>query len=352
MTEHTTLTIGMDLGDKESQLCVLDNATCECVEQSRIPTTIAAVERYFGQKQAARVVMEVGTHSGWISRRLSEMGHEVLVADPRKVRSLMGDDEKDDDMDAEFMARIGRADPKLLKPIRLRAEQTQADLALVRSRDCVVQARTKLVNHVRGVVKTTGQRLPGCAAKCFHKLVEQIPQVLQESLGPTMDCIGKLTAEIKRYDQLIEQKAERDYPETELLRQVAGVGPITALTYVLIVEDPSRFPKSRSVGPYLGLCRRRWKSAESDPELKITKRGDRLLRRLLVNCGQYILGHYGPDSDLRRWGLKYAEGGGKNAKKRAVVGVARRLAVVLHRLWTTGQDYDPLYNAKRAGEAV
>jgi transposase len=342
----------MDLGDKFSQLYVVD-ATGEEVEQSRIQTKLAAVELYFERwKPATRVVMEVGTHSGWISRLLTKMGHEVLVADPRKVRSLMGDDEKDDDLDAEFLARVGRMDPKLLKPVRHRSEQTQADLAIIRSRNSLVQARTQLVNHVRGMVKTTGNRLPSCSTERFHKLEELLPEVLLPALAPVMESIAGLTQQIRHCDRLIKQKAESDYPETELLRAVAGVGPLTALAFVLTLEDPSRFPKSRSVGPYLGLCRRRWKSSESDPQLRISKRGDTLLRSLLVGSANYILGPFGPDSDLRRWGLAYATRGGKNGKKRAVVGVARKLAVLLHSLWTTGEVYEPLRNTKRAEQSA
>lgn len=351
-TSTPATTIGMDLGDKYSHLYVVDNGTGDEVEQGRVPTTIEAVDRYFGQRATARVVMEVGTHSGWVSRLLSKIGHEVLVADPRKVRSLMGDDEKDDELDAEFLARIGRADPKLLKPIRHRSEGTQADLAVIRSRDNLVQARTQLVNHVRGMVKTTGHRLPKCSTERFHKLDEEIPKMLREALHPVMVTLAGLTEQIRHYDRQIKQKAERDYPETDVLQQVGGVGPITALAFVLVIEDPSRFEKSRAVGPYLGLCRRRWKSGESDPELGISKRGDVLLRRLLVSSAHYILGPFGPDTDLRRWGLGYAARGGKKGKKRAAVAVARKLAVLLHRLWTTGESYEPLRKARSVDRAA
>lgn len=347
MGEHSTVTIGMDLGDKFCQLCVVDNASRESVEESRVPTTTAAIERYFAGRSASRIVMEVGTHSGWISRKLTELGHEVLIADPRRVRALAGDQDKDDSLDAEFLARVGCMDPKLLKPIQHRSEQTQAALTLIRARDKLVQARTKLVNCVRGMVKTTGARLPKCASERFHKLEEQIPTVLAAALGPVMVSIGTITQQIRCCDRLIQQKAESDYPQTGRLQQVGGIGPVTSLAYVLVIENPARFAKSRAVGPYLGLCPRRWKSGESDPELKISKRGDALLRRLLVSSAQYILGPFGPDSDLRRWGLVHAGGGGKNAKKRAVVAVARKLAVLLHRLWTTGEIYEPLRHAQR-----
>lgn len=348
MREHSTATtIGMDLGDKYCQLCVLDNGSRATVEESRVPTTKEAIGRYFGRKAPARVVMEVGTHSGWISRQLSELGHEVVVADPRRVRALAAGDDKDDDLDAEFLARVGCADVALLKPVQHRSEQSQAVLAMLRARDKLVQARAKLINCVRGLVKTSGSRLPACSAERFHKLEEQMPAVLTETLAPLLASIATITQQVRRYDRMIEERAERDYPDTRHLQQVAGIGPVTSLAYVLVVEEPSRFARSRVVGAYLGLCPRRWKSGESDPALRISKRGDALLRRLLVNSAHYILGPFGPDSDLRRWGLAYAGRGGKSAKKRAVVAVARKLAVLLHSLWSTGQSYEPLRHASR-----
>lgn len=352
MEQHSTMTIGMDLGDKRSHLYVLDNLTGEGLERGDIPTRQKSIEKWFSRRDPATVVIEVGSDSGWVSRQLAGLGHEVLVADPRRVRRLAGNDDKDDGLDAEFLARIGRMDRKLLKPIKLRSEQTQCALGLIRSRDELVQARTKLINHVRGAVKTLGVRLSKSSSESFHKLQAQIPPKLSEALNPVMVSIETLTQQIRCCERLIEDKSERQYPETEILRQVTGVGAISALAFVLVIEEPSRFSRSRTVGAYLGLTRRKYKSGQSDPELRISKQGDRLLRRLLVNSAHYILGPFGPDSDLRRWGLKYAAGGGKNAKKRAVVAVARKLAVLLHRLWTTGEQYEPLRNSNRSPQGA
>lgn len=351
MTEPST-TIGMDIGDKHCYLFVLDNETAEELEQTRVPTTKPAMTLWFQKRAPARVVLEVGCHSGWISRLIAALGHDVLIADPRKARKLMGDEEKDDDLDAEMLARFGRADPKLLKPVQLRSEETQCDLAVLRSRDNLVGARTKLINHVRGMVKVVGEKLPKCTADSFSRLRNVIPEQLAEALDPTMLAIETLTEQIRHLDQVIARMCEVDYPDAEFLQQIPGVGPITALTYVLTIEDPTRFEKSRKVGPYLGLCRRRWRSGEDDPENHITKAGDGMLRRLLIQCAHYILGVHAPDSDLRRWGLGYAERGGRAAKKRAAVGVARRLAVLMHRLWSTGEQYEPLHNAKESEAAA
>ncbi|OGT29764.1 MAG: hypothetical protein A2W28_09535 [Gammaproteobacteria bacterium RBG_16_51_14] len=225
------------------------------------------------------------------------------------------------------------------------------DLTLIKSRDILVKARTKLINHVQGTVKSVGGRLPSCSAASFDKkVVDSIPEELRCALQPIVETIASLTSRIRDYDREIEKLCQERYPEAEHLQRVGGIGPVTSLAYILTLEDPGRFGKSREVGAYIGLVPKRDQSGERDPQLMITKEGDSYLRSLLVGSGQYILGPFGPDCDLRRWGLKLMERGGKNAKKRAVVAVARKLAVLLHRLWTTGEIYDPFYHAKREKE--
>jgi transposase len=240
-------------------------------------------------------------------------------------------------------------DPKLLYPLKHRGEESQAHMAIVRSREALVGTRTQLVNHVRGAVKSFGGRLPKCPARSFHKrAAAHIPEALWPALGPILETIASLTQRIRDYERQLETISKEHYPETELLRQVEGVGPLTALTFVLTVEDPSRFEKSRSVGAYLGLVPAKDQSGERDPQKRISKEGDEMLRRLLVSGAHYILGPFAKDSDLRRHGEKLSSRGGKNAKKRAIVAVARKLAVLLHRLWVTGEVYEPLYNAHRS----
>ena len=339
-------TIGIDVGDSYSHMYVLDEMTGEQLEQTRIQTTPKAVGRYFRGRKGDRVVLEVGCHSGWMSRLILEVSEsEVLVADPRKARKLMGSEEKDDDIDAEMLAGIGRLDAKLLKPVVCRTEQTQCHMSVIKSRDALVRARTLLINQIRGTVKTVGEKIKKCTAESFHRQV--LPEQFQSVLQPVMDAIENLTEKVRRQDKVIEQLSTEHYPATERLKQINGVGPITALTFVPAVENPHRFKNSRKVGSYFGLCRRRWQSGEQEPELGISKMGDAFVRRLLVNCAQYIIGPFGPDCDLRRWGMQFAQQGGKKGKKRAVVAVARKLAVLMHRLWISEQDYDPLYLANQ-----
>jgi transposase len=215
----------------------------------------------------------------------------------------------------------------------------------------LVDCRTQLVNHVRGAVKSFGARLPKCPARSFHKRAqEHVPEALSPALGPILEQIGSLTERIRDYDRKLETISKESYPETDLLRQVEGIGPLTALAFVLTLEDPYRFERSRSVGAYLGLVPARDQSGDRDPQKRISKEGDEMLRKLLVGSAHYILGPFGSDSDLRRHGQKIATRGGKNAKKRAAVAVARKLSVLLHRLWVTGELYDPLYDAHRRQE--
>jgi transposase len=350
--EQPKMTAGLDIGDKYSYLCLIDKHSGEVMEEGRLRTTPEALRRRFASEQPPmRIAIEAGTHSPWVSRVLEECGHEVLVANARKLRLIYANKRKTDEVDAENLARLARLDPKLLYPLKHRGEESQAHMAIIRSRQALVGARTQLVNHVRGAVKSFGARLPKCPARSFHKRVsEHIPEALRPALGPILEQIGSLTQRIRNYERQLEAISKEHYPETELLRQVEGVGPLTALTFVLTLEDPYRFEKSRSVGAYLGLVPASDQSGDRDPQRRISKEGDEMLRKLLVGSAHYILGPFGSDSDLRRHGEKIASRGGKNSKKRAAVAVARKLSVLLHRLWVTGEVYDPLYNAHRSQE--
>jgi transposase len=342
--QMTLYTVGVDLGDRKSAVCRLD-AAGEVVERMMVPTTRTFMEACFRAMPPARVVLEVGTHSPWISRMLGELGHEVVVANPAKIRGKKTR-RKSDRIDAEHLARQGRADPNLLYPIQHRGEEAQADLVLLTSRDSLVQCRTLLINHVRGVVKWMGARIPKCSTESFHRTAAaHIPESLSGALKETLEEIASLTARVRALDREVERKAMEQYSETEAMRQISGVGALTALCYALVIEDPDRFRARRSVGAYLGLVPALEDSGDVRSELGISKAGHQLCRRLLVQAAQYILGPFGPDTDLRRWGLAIAgSSGSRKAKKRAVIAVARKLAVLMHRLWVTRETYRPLYN--------
>jgi transposase len=342
------LTVGVDLGDQWSNYCVL-GLSGETLSEGQLATRREEVTEFFQGMAISRVVVEVGTHSAWVREVIAGLGHEVLVANPRMMEGSKRRRRKNDRIDARKLARLGRVDPKSLYPIQHRSSQVRADLLVLRARDALVASRTELINTVRALVKTMGARLSSCSSEAFWKKAEaEIPSELQETLQPLLRLIATLNEEIKSYDQKIEQLASEKYKHTKLLRQVTGVGPITALAYVLTLETPLRFARSRDVGPYLGLVPKQEDSGNSQPQLGISKAGDQMLRKLLVGSAHYILGPFGPDTDLRRFGMRLCERGGKNAKKRAVVAVARKLAVLLHRLWASGEVYEPLGHVSAA----
>lgn len=339
--------IGLDLADTWSDWVGLDENGA-IVGRGRVKTTEAELRRVFGAIEATKIAVEVGTLSAWVSRMLTSLGHTVVVANARKVALIHQNKRKNNRIDAEFLARLVRADEQLLFPIRHREASGQADLSTLRSRDILVGCRTKLINHVRGTCKCAGVKLPRCSAEAFvARCSEQVPKTLLDALNPILEQIAAMTVQIKRYDHDLSAMVKR-HPETERLMQITGVGELTALAYSLTVEDPHRIVRSRSAGAYFGLVPGSDDSGDKHEPKRITKEGDRFCRRLLVTAAQYILGPFGPDSDLRRHGLAIAARGGKTAKKRAVVAVARKLAVVMHRLWISGEKYEPLFNASRA----
>ena len=336
------ITVGIDLGDRSSCYCALDDQG-EIVRQGSVATTKKDLNRIFGALAHSRIALEVGTHSPWVSRHIRSLGHEVIVANPRRTRLIGASSNKSDRLDAETLARLARVDPRMLFPIQHRGETAQADLTVIRARAGMVESRTALINAARGLSKSFGERLRKCDAKQVDReLAKDLPEALRAGVEPLLEEVATLTERIRAYDERIEGMARERYPEVALLRQVYGVGVLIALTFILTIDDRSRFPRSRDVGCYLGMRPRRRQSGGSNPELGITKEGDSYLRKLLVQGAHVILGRHGTDSDLRRWGQKLAARGGKGAKKKARMAVARKLAILLHHLWVTGEVYEPL----------
>jgi transposase len=349
MKKHTSpLTIGVDVSDKESQFCFLD-ANGDIVREGKYRTDQLGVRKALAKVPPSRIVLEAGVHSPWMSELLGELGHEVIVADPRRLKLISGSISKNDRNDAEMLARLGRSDLKLLKPVQHRSRDAQASLRLVKVREALVKSRTQFVNAVRGLAKAEGERIRKCATERFHVVAREClsPQITKD-VEPLLSAIEELSARIRDQDKALESLAER-YPDSKLLDEVYGVGTVTSLAFILTLDDKTRFKSSRSVGPYLGLVPRQDQSGDTNKQLHITKAGDRQLRALLVGAAQTILRRNAPDSDLKRWGAKLASRGGKNAKRRAVTAVARKLGVLLHRLWVTGEVYDPLYNTRKKG---
>ncbi len=341
------MTVGVDLGDQWSNYCILGLGG-ETLAEGQFRMQREEVQAFFQGLAISRVVFEVGTHSAWVREVVARFGHEVLVANARRMHGSKRRRRKNDRNDAAMLARLGRVDPKALYPIQHRSSEVREDLLILHARELLVESRTKLISAVRSMVKTMGSRLPSSYSEGFaKKMAAQIPAEIQMTVLPLLGLIAKLSEEIKSYEKRIEQLAQEKYMHTELLRQVTGVGSVTSMAFALTLESPLRFKKSRDVGPYVGLAPGQEDSGDKQPQLGISKAGDRMLRKLLVGSAHYILGPFGPDCDLRRFGTKLCERGGKNAKKRATVAVARKLAVLLHRLWISGEVYEPLRNASR-----
>ena len=337
-------TIGLDVGDRNSAVCVLD-ADGEVIEESLIRTTRTSIQARFGSRERMRVVLETGTHANWLHDELEGLGHEVIVANARRVRAICEADQKNDRSDAEQLARLGRADVRLLSPVDPRSVETRKDLEVMRARAQLVAMRTRLVNHVRGTVKPMGARLPKCSTESFHKL--ELPPELAAELKPLMALMKSTSAAIEEYDEQITTLAEKKYPQAGVLRQVKGVGPVTSVCFVLTIGNPGRFKDSRQVAAFLGLTPGQRQSGQSDPQQRITKSGDSMMRTLLVQSAQHILRRSSPDCALKRFGTRLAKRGGKTSKQRAVVATARKLSVLLLALWKSGELYEPLRGSSK-----
>ncbi len=290
----------MDLGDKNHHVCAL-NGKGGVESRGTVKNDPESIRDFFSKHRGATVVMETGVHSGWISDLGEDLGMDLVVANSREVRRDMG---------------------------------------ILKAREALVQSRADLVNRVRSICKNFGYRLKGVGTEAFARKIK-LPEELQWILEGLVEQIGQLSEAIGKYEAKVKT-LEQKYPQVEKLKQVAGVGPLTSVAYVLMVEDPQKLKRSRDAGAYFGLKPKRDQSGALDKQLRISKVGSEMVRRLLVNASQYIMGRFGPDSDLKRFGLKLASRGGKSAKKRAVIAVARKLAVLLHALWRSDRKYQPL----------
>ncbi len=338
MQQRMGETIGIDLGDKVSRYCIV-SAEGEVVEEGSFRNQASSIAKHFGGERR-RIALEAGAQSAWISRELKGLGQEVIVANARQLKWITASDSKNDPVDARKLALLARADVGLLAPVEHRSAEQQAELAVIRGRDAILRARTLLINTARGIAKGFGVRLPKSITRTFGKrAVLDLPAMLRTALAGLLEQIDALSQHISDYDQQVGALAAA-HPAVERLTSIPGVGQLTALTFALTLGRPERFAHSRDVAGFLGLRPRQRQSGGRDPQLGISKSGDPYLRKLLVQCAHHILGHFGKDSALRRWGLAKSEGG-KQATLRAIVAVARKLSVLLHHLWVTGEFFKP-----------
>ena len=345
--------IGVDLGDRKNHVCVTDKDG-NVLSEKTIPNNREQITKLVHEHPGALFAIEVGTHSPWISRLLEASGCSCLVANARKLRAIYQNDRKCDALDARMLAKLARVDPELLSPIQHGTEARQVHRLNITLRDSLVRQRVNIISTIRFSLKSLGVRVSGCSTPYFaSRCREEFKGTsLLEILEAPLDALEGLNSQIKVLDKQIARTGAEHYPEAKLLEQIGGVGPITSLNFVLVIGDPERFEDPRNVGAYLGLVPRRDQSGQSDKQLPISKAGNRQMRRLLVQCAQYILGRFGPDCDLRSYGLNLAAKGGRSAKRKAVIAVARKLAVLMLILWKTKKPYEPLRNVSGNKQAA
>lgn len=339
--------IGLDIGDRVSHYAVSD-AQGRILEEGQVRSNAEALQATFGPMKGPRLLMEVGTHSPWMQRVLRGIGVDARVCEARSAAEANRYGRKTDVRDARMLAELLRTNSRLVKLVEHRSERDQRMWAVIQARDALVNARTTLVNHARGVMKSSGTRLPGCNADAFNGTWDAVADGLKPALGPIYVQIRQLTASIRRFEKKIKTFVKEEHPEAQLLTEIHGVGDLTALACVLALGNVKRFRRSRDAAAYVGLVPMKRKSGDIDPQLGITKRGNATVRRLLVCAAHYIIGPFNKhDSDLRTFGLKIAGGGNDSRRKRrAVVAVARKLAVVVTALLKSGKAYEPI----RAGK--
>ena len=332
---------GIDIHQKTSEVCVI-NEQGEVVGKVQISTTEANMERWFGDQEQMLICIEAGGMSAWVERILRRLGHRVVVANPGRVRLIAESTLKNDKIDAETLARLVRMDVKLLHPIQHRSEHTQKLRGLLRARNILVTNRTSCMNGTRGMLRSMGYRLPGKTIQRLAKaLVEKnVPEDLIAIVAPLVETGLEADEKIAALDKQIEA-AGTQYPEAERFQAIPGVGPLISLAFILCIEDPTRFSKSRDVGGFLGLRPKMRESGGKSLFGGITHTGDTDMRRLLVQAAHGCL-RSRQDTDLKRWGLQLAARVGKN---KAVVGLARKIAIVMHHMWITGEAYEPLRNS-------
>jgi transposase len=336
--------VAMDLSDKANEYCALDDAGRK-IASGKVLNTPEVIRDFFGKfdkKIDLTAIIEAGTCSPWISHIIKSCGHKLIVANPRKVRAIWDTANKTDERDAELLARLGRVDPSLLKPIKHRCMDEQFDLSTARLRETLVQTRSKLSNCVKSTLKSLGVILETRIEPAY--LPARLPALLSkeylELVRPMLAAIGGINAQIKRYDEKIVELCHK-YPECNSLVTIRGVGALTAVVFRLTISDPDRLLGTRDVGPYLGLTPKRDQSGEIDKRLGISKAGDKLCRTMLIRAANYIIGPFGADSDIRRFGTRIKNKGGKAPTKRAACAVARKLAVTMLAMWKSGEEYQP-----------
>lgn len=350
-SESKKVYVGFDVSEKTIETF----AVCRTETSKgsfKIDNNEASIKKFlsmFKKPEQVCVVMETGTHSLWMSELIKKLGFEVIVAHARDLALIYGADKKNDQLDAEKLARLAQADRKLLHPIKHMTMERQTDLTIVKARDLVVRQRTQIINTIRGLLRAAGHKLieEEYSAATIKKCCSSLPDQIKPAIAPLLQQICYLDLAIKEYDRQVKMLCKK-YHATKILRQIPGVGEVTALTFVLIVGAPNRFENPGRLCAYLGVVPKQDQSGNTDKQLGITKKGNKLGRKLLVQAAHYIMGPFGPDCELRSYGIRIQSRGGKIAKKKSFVAVARKLVAVMLVLWKNPEvTYDPNFKKNK-----
>ena len=347
MMKRNQSSLGIDLSDKSLNFCRMTAAE-DVVAEGKVALTAAKIAGLWREHGAVDiVVLEAGTPATWVRELLCELGARVIVADPRKLQAVTSSVRKSDERDARMLARLGLADEELLAPTYVRAPEHRRAMALLKVRDQQVRMRTATVLEIRSMVKLAGSRMASCDAEALHEHEDAVPGELKDVLAPAFETLRTLARSIDKLDELVKEEGKK-FPVVARLAKIDGIGPVTALAFVAVVGDPARFERTRDIGAYIGLVPRREQSGQADPGRRISKAGCGFLRRLLVQCAQVVCRPRGKDTALRRWALGRLELAGKPGKRKIVVAIARKLAVLMLSLWKSGQAWTPLHRVAAA----
>ena len=351
-------TIGADVSDRTTKICVMTKAEGgerRIVLETTCATTKAGLEEAFSKfDRSWPVAFETGTHCRWMDGVFRKMGFKTIVGNPGKIPSITKSNTKNDRNDARELARLAIADPAMLHPVFLRDEVYQQMLRFHHARNMLISQRTQSINQIRGFAKSVGHRIECSSTEKFHEQGKAgWPRELEECAWPLMGMLKTINLKIKAYDKLIARLAER--PEfksmVERVRVVYGVGIIGSTVFVAAIGGrPDRFAHTRDIGPYFGMIPKQEQSGDDDKQLHITHAGADIVRTTLVECAGVVMMDKSKDTDLKLKGLRIAMHGGKIARKKAKVAVARGLAVAMLALMQHPErEYIPLSEEGKKG---
>jgi transposase len=333
MTEY----VGLDVSKEETAFCVKDGEG-KVLASGKVATDPAAILAMLKKHclYPSRIVMETGTLSGWLARELRKRGISIDVIDARQAHAVMRlQHNKTDAKDADLLAEIARTG--FCRPVAVKSEAAQEGRGFLKARAHLVRLRRDTENTIRGLLGSLGIRFPKGSGKLAGRVREALAErpELSPMIAPLLSMVAALKHEIERLDKAVMVRAKDD-PSCRLLMTAPGVGPVTALAFVATIGDAERFANSRAVGAYVGLTSRRWQSGEMDYSGRISKHGDAMLRALLFEAANSLLTVVRKPHPLKDWARRVRK---RTSHKKACVALARKLAVVLHRMLITGEAF-------------